>query len=256
MASAAVELLARNARDLASCVAPDSVFCPSPLALVLAIAAPHFLYALVWLSPSLWQAVFGKRSVDAFATAGVLGKGAWWSTASSCELRAEARPRGRAARFKKKHRASSTPRPRPPPAPSPTKKTAIQFTAVLLWFACNRSDGGGGLCVLGSFAPSIPLAAWLAALLFGGYGQALNVGIFRAIGRDGVYYGARLGRRIPWVKGWPFDAALAHPQYAGSAMSVWAGALLMGSARPAGTAVLVVYWTLLYVITALMEQHF
>lgn len=64
-----------------------------------------------------------------------------------------------------------------------------------------------------------------------------------------------MGRRIPWVTGWPFDAALAHPQYAGSAMSVWAGALLMGSARPAGTVVLVVYWTLLYVVTALMEQY-
>lgn len=104
-------------------------------------------------------------------------------------------------------------------------------------------------------APTLPLAAWLAALLLGAYGQALNVGIFRAIGRDGVYYGARLGRRIPWVKGWPFDAALAHPQYVGSALSVWAGALLMGSARPAGTVVLAAYWTLLYVVTALMEQY-
>jgi hypothetical protein len=75
MASAIAELLVSNARDLLSCSAPDSVFCPSPLALVLAIAAPHFLYALVWLSPGVWQAVFGKQSVDAFATAGVLGKG-------------------------------------------------------------------------------------------------------------------------------------------------------------------------------------
>jgi methylene-fatty-acyl-phospholipid synthase len=142
------------------------------------------------------------------------------------------------------------------PLPTTTKpKTAIQFTAVLLWFACNRADGGGGLCVLGSFAPPLSLAAWLAALVLGGYGQALNVGIFRAIGRDGVYYGTRLGKRIPWVKGWPFDAALAHPQYVGSAMTVWAGALLMGGARPAGTAVLVTYWTLLYVVTALMEQY-
>jgi hypothetical protein len=132
---------------------------------------------------------------------------------------------------------------------------AIQFTAVALWFSCSRADGGGGLCVLGGFAPSLPLVSWLAALLLGGYGQALNVGIFRAIGREGVYYGARLGKRIPWVKGWPFDAALAHPQYAGSALTVWAGALLMGSARPAGTLVLVLYWTLLYVVTALMEQH-
>jgi hypothetical protein len=109
--------------------------------------------------------------------------------------------------------------------------------------------------VLGSLAPSISLAAWLAALVFGAYGQALNVGIFRAIGRDGVYYGTRLGKRIPWVKGWPFDAALAHPQYAGSAMTVWAGALLMGGARPVGTGVLVAYWTMLYVVTALMEQY-
>jgi len=110
--------------------------------------------------------------------------------------------------------------------------------------------------VLGAaHAPAVPLAAWLAALVLGGYGQALNVGIFRAIGHEGVYYGARLGRRVPWVKGWPFDAALSHPQYAGSALTVWAGALLMGSARPAGAWVLVAYWTLLYAVTALMEQH-
>lgn len=86
-ASAVAEVLLRNGRDILNCIAPDSVFCPSPLALVLAIAAPHFLYALVWLNPGVWQAVFGKRSVDAFATAGVLGKGAFRSVGGWGRLR-------------------------------------------------------------------------------------------------------------------------------------------------------------------------
>lgn len=78
MASNAIDLALRNARALLSCSAPEdtSVFCPTPLALALAIAAPHFLYAFIWICPGVWRAVFGKRSVDAFATCGVLGKGA------------------------------------------------------------------------------------------------------------------------------------------------------------------------------------
>jgi hypothetical protein len=73
--TALATLLARNARDLMSCIEPDSALCPSPLALVLALAAPHFLYAFVWLAPGAWQRAFGKRSVDVFASAGVVGKG-------------------------------------------------------------------------------------------------------------------------------------------------------------------------------------
>ena len=55
-----------------------------------------------------------------------------------------------------------------------------------------------------------PAAAALALVLLAA-GQALNVGIFRAIGHAGVYYGFKLGHTIPWVSGFPFNV-VSHPQ--------------------------------------------
>ena len=35
-------------------------------------------------------------------------------------------------------------------------------------------------------------------------GQLFNMGVYRAIGEAGVYYGCRLGETVPWVYGFPF----------------------------------------------------
>ena len=43
------------------------------------------------------------------------------------------------------------------------------------------------------------------------YPQALNVGIYKAIGHAGVYYGFKLGHHVPWHTGFPFNV-VAHPQ--------------------------------------------
>jgi len=45
-------------------------------ALVTAVAAPHVLYAAVWLLPDAWRSVFRRRPVDAFQVAAAVGKGA------------------------------------------------------------------------------------------------------------------------------------------------------------------------------------
>ncbi|KAG2485193.1 hypothetical protein HYH03_016082 [Edaphochlamys debaryana] len=42
--------------------------------LLFVISLPHLLYAYVWTNPTVWLRFWGKRSVDTFATAGVLGK--------------------------------------------------------------------------------------------------------------------------------------------------------------------------------------
>jgi hypothetical protein len=138
--------------------------------------------------------------------------------------------------------------PRLPPH-GPSLRTVVQFTVVALWVACARQSG---LCL---DLRAVGLAQWLAALLLFGYGQSLNAGIFRAIGHAGVYYGFKLGHTIPWVKGWPFDT-VAHPQYVGSVLSVWAlAALLWGQAPGGGLLVLAAYWTGLYVVTGLQEEY-
>lgn len=52
----------------------NEAFAPSPLILMISIALPHFLYAYIWFKPQAWMRLFPKAPVDAFATAGALGK--------------------------------------------------------------------------------------------------------------------------------------------------------------------------------------
>jgi len=39
-------------------------------------------------------------------------------------------------------------------------------------------------------------------------GQTLNAGVYRAIGHDGVYYGCKLGRKIPWTTTFPYNLGI------------------------------------------------
>lgn len=63
----------------------------------------------------------------------------------------------------------------------PPAAAAVQFASVVYWFTAHKA---GGLDLA-----AIPLWSWAAAAVLGGAGQVLNVGIFRAIGHNGVYYG-------------------------------------------------------------------
>ncbi|WIA15070.1 hypothetical protein OEZ85_001768 [Tetradesmus obliquus] len=102
---------------------------------------------------------------------------------------------------------------------------------------------------------NVGIFQWLAFLLLACYGQSLNVGIFQAIGHDGVYYGFKLGKVIPWVNGWPFDS-VSHPQYVGSVLTVWGlVALVWGQAPAAALGIMAGFWTLVYVVTAVQEQY-
>jgi methylene-fatty-acyl-phospholipid synthase len=125
----------------------------------------------------------------------------------------------------------------------------IQFAAVLLWFSSIQPRG---LCI---HLNQVSLLQWLAFLILVCYGQSLNVGIFQAIGHDGVYYGFKLGRKIPWVTGWPFDT-VSHPQYVGSVLTIWGFVALVWGQYP-GTPLLLTagYWTLVYAATAVHEQY-
>merc|ERR1711879_139067 len=81
-------------------------------------------------------------------------------------------------------------------------------------------------------------------------GQILNIGIYNAIGADGVYYGCKLGRPVPWATGFPFNLGIRHPQYVGSVLS-WAGLLTLLAATPSTAAplgVVLLSWTGLYCV--------
>jgi hypothetical protein len=45
---------------------------------------------------------------------------------------------------------------------------------------------------------------------------------FGRTGKNGVYYGVKLGRPIPWYTGFPFNC-VPHPQYLGCILSIWGG---------------------------------
>ena len=61
-------------------------------------------------------------------------------------------------------------------------------------------------------------------------GQVLNVAIYLAIGKAGVYYGCRLGHPVPWCEGFPFSV-IRHPQYVGVLMTL-VGALVLCATEP------------------------
>ena len=51
-------------------------------------------------------------------------------------------------------------------------------------------------------------------------GQALNAGVYSALGVTGTYYGVRFGEHVPWVTGFPYNLGISDPQYIGSIMTI------------------------------------
>lgn len=62
-------------------------------------------------------------------------------------------------------------------------------------------------------------------------GQTLNFAVFFRLGRTGVFYGCRFGHDVPWVHGFPFSV-FSHPQYLGTAISIWGLFLLTRFPHP------------------------
>lgn len=143
------------------------------------------------------------------------------------------------------------------PARTRTKIPVAQFWAAAAWWTSR-----GGSLSPAATEPSKVL--WGLALI--AVGQILNTAVYGTIGGDGVYYGVRLGRTVPWVHGFPFrlfarggkpgtGLKIPHPQYLGSAATAWGLLLAFSGAAPVGATVLVGYWTALYVLTALQEDY-
>jgi len=154
--------------------------------------------------------------------------------------------------------SSSSPSPGLSLSPPPLfLHTAGQFWAAAAFFVSR-----GGSVPQALAGASLPrLAAAVAAIAAG---QALNLAVYATIGGDGVYYGTRLGKRVPWVHGFPFalggggkvgkGVKVPHPQYLGSALTAAGGLALLWHGAPAGSAAVVGYWTGLYVVTAIQED--
>ena len=87
--------------------------------------------------------------------------------------------------------------------------------------------------------------------------HAIAAGIYRAIGKAGVYYGYKFGVAVPWCTGFPFTLGLAHPQYLGSAATAYGCVLLSLTAAhvPGGYGGLAHAQALLYAYMAYVEHN-
>lgn len=87
-----------------------------------------------------------------------------------------------------------------------------------------------GWCVMFSDGSLWPATLSLFNLGVGGAllgtGQALNLSVFHRLGKIGVFYGNKLGYKIPWSRKFPFSC-LKHPQYMGALLSVWGFFMVM-----------------------------
>jgi phosphatidylserine decarboxylase len=118
---------------------------------------------------------------------------------------------------------------------------ALQALVFAAWIAHH-----GGLAASGSGA--LALGASLLVL-----GQMLNVAVFHRLGRIGVFYGARFGHAVPWVRAFPFSV-FAHPQYVGTVASIWG--LFLATRFPHGDWIaLPLLETLYYAIGARLERE-
>ena len=65
----------------------------------------------------------------------------------------------------------------------------------------------------------------LLSIIGVGIGQFLNYSVYKALGVNGVYYGVKFGKKVPWCTQFPFNVPwLKHPQYLGAAIthiSLW-----------------------------------
>eukprot|EP00320_Phaeocystis_rex_P009900 CAMPEP_0119072790 /NCGR_PEP_ID=MMETSP1178-20130426/59718_1 /TAXON_ID=33656 /ORGANISM="unid sp, Strain CCMP2000" /LENGTH=211 /DNA_ID=CAMNT_0007054827 /DNA_START=87 /DNA_END=722 /DNA_ORIENTATION=+ len=131
---------------------------------------------------------------------------------------------------------------------------ATQAASVIAWFSVYSPD---------ALTPSGALSQPVWRLVLGAtgllLGQGLNVSIYTAIGRNGVYYGSRFGAPLgPWCTSFPFNIPVVgrHPQYTGVLLSLWGGVLLTcdDAATAAGFPQLAILWSMFYVFTGLVEQ--
>lgn len=125
----------------------------------------------------------------------------------------------------------------------------LQQVALLSWAA-----DAAGTTVQGLLQQASNEQWALFAVLLGA-GQYLNAGIYKAIGKDGVYYGFKLGRPVPWATGFPFNLGFRHPQYVGSVLSQlgMVAPLATKATMGAGLLELTLFWVALYVITGIQE---
>ena len=116
--------------------------------------------------------------------------------------------------------------------------------------------GADGIAAVGDALMAAPMWCYAACALYVLAGQTLNMAMYAAIGNDGVYYGFRLGRTVPWCSSFPFNVGLRHPQYVGVVLTILGAAIPMLNdvLIRAGLIQAMLAWASMYVVMCIMEQ--
>lgn len=138
-----------------------------------------------------------------------------------------------------------------------TDRSAIDTLAILfVAFKVLQLGVFVGWCLVHNAGRLTPYSSDVRVLVAGGVliaiGQALNLSVFRALGKVGVFYGNRLGHYVPWRQTFPFTW-FDHPQYVGTVLTIWGFFVLMRFPAPDWLFVPVLE-TVYYVIGIWLER--
>eukprot|EP01134_Creolimax_fragrantissima_P004983 CFRG4983T1 len=132
---------------------------------------------------------------------------------------------------------------------------AVQYAACFIWLYRTFQDENGQFILN---LHDIPRGLTAIAFSLITFGQVLNISTYKALKWEGIYYGAKLGKTIPWVHGFPFNT-FNHPQYLGCVCTVWGATLLvlgtMHFYRWMHVLSVGTWWTLLYVFSSMVESE-
>lgn len=103
---------------------------------------------------------------------------------------------------------------------------AFKVIQIVVFVAWHLTFGDGTLWPQTRDAKVIAAGALLI-----GMGQALNVSVFRRLGRVGVFYGNKFGHAVAWCRTFPFTW-FEHPQYVGTVLAIWGFFLMMRCPSP------------------------
>jgi phosphatidyl-N-methylethanolamine N-methyltransferase len=103
---------------------------------------------------------------------------------------------------------------------------AFKVIQIAVFTAWHLLLGDGSL-----FPYSRDLRVVITGALLIGLGQALNVSVFRRLGRIGVFYGNKFGYRVSWCRRFPFTW-FEHPQYVGTVLAIWGFFVMMRFPAP------------------------
>jgi len=83
-------------------------------------------------------------------------------------------------------------------------------------------------------------------------GQTLNLLVWYRIGVQGVCYGVKYGRDVPWCTQFPFNF-MSDPQYFGAISTVWGIFLLASEGAPHDWMAIPLVETFLYLVSMKVE---